>query len=78
VVNVTATAPIAGGWLTVYPSDQTLPTASNLNFAAGQTLANLVKLKVGTDGKVKITNTGGGPSGGGNVQIIVDIVGYYS
>ena len=39
-------------------------------------MANLAKLKVGADGKIKITNTGG-VSGGGSVQIIVDIVGYY-
>jgi hypothetical protein len=78
IVNVTATSPAAGGWLTVYPSDQTLPTASNLNFAPGQTVANLVKIRVGADGKLKITNTGGIPSGGGPVQIIADIVGYYT
>jgi hypothetical protein len=76
IVNITATSPTAGGWLTAYPSDQTLPTASNLNFAPGQTAANLVKLKVGADGKFKITNTGG-ITGGGSVHIVADIVGYY-
>jgi hypothetical protein len=77
IVNVTATSPTAAGWLTAYPSDATLPTASNLNFSVGQTVANLVKLKVGADGNIKITNTGG-VVGGGTVQIIADIVGYYS
>jgi hypothetical protein len=77
VVNVTVTGPSAGGWLTVYPSDVSLPGVSNLNFAPGQTVANLVKLKVGADGDIKITNTGG-ITGGGTVQIIADIVGYYS
>jgi hypothetical protein len=77
VVNVTVTGPSAGGWLSVYPSDQSQPNASNPNFGAGQTVANLVKLKVGADGKIKITNTGG-IMGGGSVQIIADIVGYCS
>jgi hypothetical protein len=76
IVNVTATSPTAGGWLTVYPSDQSLPNASNLNFAPGQTVANLVKIRVGADGDIKIANTGG-VTGGGSVQIIADIVGYY-
>jgi hypothetical protein len=78
IANVTATRPTAGGWLTAYPSDQALPTASNLNFAPGQTVANLVKIRCGPDGTIKITNTGGIPSGGGTVNIIADIVGYYS
>jgi uncharacterized protein YkwD len=76
IVNVTATAPSAGGWLTVFPSDQSLPTASNLNFVAGETVPNLVKIRVGADGKFKINNTGGNPAAG-SVQIIADIVGYY-
>jgi hypothetical protein len=77
VVNVTETGATGPGWLNVYPSMTSLPTASNLNFVGGQTVPNLVKLKVGTDGKISITNTGGG-SGGPNVQIIVDLVGFYS
>jgi hypothetical protein len=76
VVNVTATGPTAGGWLTVYPSDQVLPVARTLNFSAGQTVANLVKIRVGADGKLKITNTGGVMTGG-TVNILADIVGYY-
>jgi hypothetical protein len=78
ILNVTATGAASGGWLTSYPSDAGLPTASSLNFSAGQTVAGLVKLRVGADGKIKITNTGGIPSGGGTTQIIADIVGYYT
>ncbi len=77
VVNVTVTAPGKAGWLTVFPSDASLPTASNLNFVAGQTVPNLVKINVGPDGKFKINNTGGGVNPG-TVQIVVDIVGYYT
>jgi uncharacterized delta-60 repeat protein len=42
VLNVTVTEPDAAGFLTVYPCNQPRPTASNLNFVAGQTVANLV------------------------------------
>jgi hypothetical protein len=77
VVNVTATQSSKAGFLTVFPSNASLPTASNLNFLAGQTVPNLVKINVGPDGKFKISNSGA--SGvAGTVQIIVDIVGYYT
>jgi hypothetical protein len=76
VVNVTVTGPSAYGWLTVFPSDAMLPNTANLNFVAGQTVPNLVKIRVGADGKFKINNTGGNPSAG-TVQIVVDLVGYY-
>jgi tripartite motif-containing protein 71 len=80
IVNVAVTQPTQNGWLTVYPSDGSLPTASNLNFVAGETVPNLVKIKVGPDGKFKISNTGfptGPPPAAGTVQIVADIVGYY-
>lgn len=70
-VNVTVTAPRAGGFLTVYPSTESRPTASNLNFSAGQTIPNLVVAKVGTNGSISIYNRSPG-----STQIIVDIQGY--
>ena len=51
-MNVTVTEPDARGFLTVYPCGQAVPAVSNLNFSAGQTVANLVTVKVGTDGQV--------------------------
>ena len=36
VLNVTATGPTAQGYLTVYPTGGTRPTASNLNFMPGE------------------------------------------
>jgi hypothetical protein len=72
VVNVTVTGPAAGGFLTVYPSGTAQPTASNLNFSAGQTIPNLVTVKVGTGGKIKLTN-----NSGGSAQLIGDVAGYF-
>ncbi len=54
VVNTTVTEPASEGFLTVYPCGITRPLASNLNFAAGQTTADLVFAQAGTSGNVCI------------------------
>lgn len=69
-MNVTVVAPTEAGYLTVFPSGSSRPTASNLNFVAGQTVANLVVAKVGGNGKVGFYNRSG------KTNIIVDVVGY--
>jgi murein DD-endopeptidase MepM/ murein hydrolase activator NlpD len=71
ILNLTATSPTTAGWLSVSPSGSALGT-SNLNFSAGQTIANRVVTGVGADGKVTIHN------GAGTVQVIVDVVGWFS
>lgn len=72
VLNVTVTQPTRGGFLTVFPSGTTRPLASNLNYTAGQTVANLVMATVGADGKVGVYNNSG-PS-----HVILDAAGWYS
>ena len=79
VMNVTATGLTSpagspqSSYLTVWPGDTaTAPTASNLNFNGGQSVANLVTVGIGTNGSVKIYNKRGA------VNVIADIVGYYS
>ena len=52
VLNVTVVNAQAAGFATVYPCGQSRPEASNLNFAAGQTIPNLVIAKPGVGGKV--------------------------
>jgi hypothetical protein len=72
VVNATVTGPTAPSFLTVYPSDAARPTASNLNFEGGQTVPNLVIVKVGqADGSVKVYNAAG------QTHVIFDVVGWY-
>jgi hypothetical protein len=75
VVNTTVTEADTNSFVTVYPADATLPNASNLNFVAGQTVPNLVTVKVGVgganDGKVKVYNKVG------NTHVIFDVVGFY-
>ncbi|MET9963927.1 hypothetical protein ABZ128_33455 [Streptomyces sp. NPDC006326] len=72
-LNVTVTNPRSDGHLTVYPSGQSAPTASNVNFTTGQTIANSVIVPVGPDGKINVRNGGWNPA-----DVIVDVVGYYS
>src|SRR5674476_1415739 len=72
VLNVTVTAPTKPGYVTVYGDGTTRPTASNLNFVAGQTIPNLVIAPVGANGKVALYN-----GTGGTIHLIADVSGYY-
>jgi hypothetical protein len=72
VLNVTVTDTAASGYLTLFPSGTTRPLASNLNWAAGTTIPNLVTVKVGGNGKVSIYKFG--PS---TAQVIVDVAGFF-
>ncbi|MFB7466542.1 hypothetical protein ACFCZ1_24130 [Streptomyces sp. NPDC056224] len=72
-LNVTVTEPNSDGHLIVYPSGSQAPNASNLNFTAGQTIANSVIVPIGPDGKISIRN--GAWAG---THVVVDVVGYYS
>ncbi len=72
-LNLTAVDAAANGVITAYPSGQSLPTVSNLNYSAGQTAANLAIVPVGSDGKVVFHNNSTGP-----VDLLADANGYYS
>jgi hypothetical protein len=72
VLNVTATAPTLASYLTVYPAGSAAPTASNLNFSADQTIANLVVVKLSSSGQIAFT------VGAGSTHVVVDVVGYFN
>ncbi len=72
VLNVTATAATRSGYVTVYADGTTRPTASNLNYLAGQTVANLVIAPVGANGKIALTATSSGAT-----ALVADVSGYY-
>ena len=61
----------AAGFLTVWPSGETRPTASNLNTVPGGTQPNLVTVKLGVGGKVSIFNLAG------TTHVLADVAGYY-
>jgi hypothetical protein len=66
VLNVTVTEPSHAGFVTVYPCGTTRPLASNINFNAGATVANLVVAQIGNAGAVCIFKSVG-------THIIVDV-----
>ncbi|MDP1805502.1 MAG: fibronectin type III domain-containing protein, partial [Acidimicrobiales bacterium] len=71
VLNVTVTETTALSFLTAWPAGEARPLASNLNFVAGQTVPNLVLVKVGTGGKVSLFNYAG------STHVIADVSGWY-
>jgi hypothetical protein len=69
-LNVTVTQTAAAGFLTVWPCDQPQPVTSNLNFAPGDTRANLVVAKLAVDGTICMNSTAA-------TDLIADLTGTY-
>jgi hypothetical protein len=69
-LNVTQIEATAGGYVTIWPDGSAQPEASNLNGAAGRTRPNMVVVKLGAGGKVKLFNSEG------SSHMAVDVVGY--
>jgi hypothetical protein len=72
VVNVTAVLPTSTTFVTVYPGATGRPNASDLNVPAGKVATNLVVVGVSSLGTINLFNDLG------NVNLIVDVLGYYS
>jgi hypothetical protein len=72
-LNVTVADAAMGGFVTVYPDGTATPISSNLNFSRGQVLANVVVVKLGTDGSIDLKN-----SSTGTIDLIADLEGYYA
>ncbi|CAB4895317.1 unannotated protein [freshwater metagenome] len=70
VLNVTVTRAEVPGFVTVFPCGSTRPSASSLNFAAGQTVPNAVIAKVGVGGTVCLFTSAA-------TDLIVDVNGYF-
>ncbi|NEA58520.1 PKD domain-containing protein [Streptomyces sp. SID13666] len=71
-LNMTVTNNVGGGFITAYPAGTARPTASNINFSAGQTVANASVMPTGTDGAIEFYNGSSSP-----VDLVVDLSGYY-
>ncbi len=72
VLTVTAMGSTAAGSLTAYRAGITPPNTSTLSWGQGETVSNLVTVKVGTGGQVALANTAG------SVDVVVDLNGYYA
>ena len=72
LLNVTVTDTSASSYLTVYPEGEAQPLASNLNWTAGETVANRVLVPVGPTGQVTVYNQLG------STDVVVDVDGYFT
>jgi hypothetical protein len=70
VVNVTATQAEAGGYLTVFPCGQVVPSVSSVNYIADRTVPNLAAVGVGPDKSICVYSLAA-------TDVIVDITGFY-
>ncbi|MCL4449325.1 MAG: alpha/beta hydrolase fold domain-containing protein [Actinobacteria bacterium] len=71
VVNVTAIDPTASGYITVWPKGLSQPTVSNLNFVAGEVIANSVTVALSASGDISIGLYQG------SANLVVDVTGWY-
>ncbi|MGZ4708512.1 MAG: family 43 glycosylhydrolase [Acidimicrobiales bacterium] len=71
LANATVTDTTSGSFLTVWPTGQSMPTASTLNWSAGLTIPNALTARLGTAGQVSAY------SPLGSVQVILDVSGWY-
>jgi hypothetical protein len=79
VLNVTVTQPMATGFVTVWPAPADgsacttagAPDASNVNFVAGQTVANQVTVGAAGDGRLCLKTTAA-------AHLIADVSGWYA
>lgn len=76
VANVTVINPTSGGNVRLYPGGLKLPATSTINFQTADTRANNAILSIAPDGTGTIQGYAS-LSGGGTVQLLVDVSGYY-
>jgi hypothetical protein len=79
-VNVTVTAPNVAGDVRMYPSDVAQPNVSTLNYNAGEpALANgaIVPLAAAATQDLSIVLGMAAAGGAGNVDLILDVTGYF-
>lgn len=70
VLNVTVNGPADSGFLTVWPTGVSRPTASNINFLPRQTIANQAIVKVGAAGVIDVFSST-------STNMFIDVTGYY-
>jgi hypothetical protein len=70
VLNLTVNGPKGAGYVTAYPTGQSRPNASVINYSAGQDIANMVTATLGDGGQISLYNAQG------TVDLIADVAGY--
>jgi hypothetical protein len=72
VLNITAIGPSKSTYLKLYPAGGTFPATSNINPAAGSTIANLAEVGLSAGGQIDLYNSVG------TINVALDIEGYVS
>lgn len=72
VLNLTAVKPDRSGHLRVTPTGRTPATTSNVNFAAGDVVPNLVICELGDGGKLRLDAAAASP------HVVGDVFGYFA
>ena len=70
-VNVTVTDAAGPGFVTAWPDGLTRPTASNLNYVAGQTVPNAVTVGLGVTGAIELYTLA-------SADLVVDVNGWFT
>lgn len=70
LANLTVVSSTGSGYLTVFPTGQTRPTASNINFDLNTVVANQFLVPLGANGSISIYSLAAG------VHVIVDVSGW--
>lgn len=71
ILNATVTQPADAGYLTLSPTGPPRPFVSDLDYAAGETRANLAVVRVGDGGRVNLFTTS-------RTHVVLDVAGWFS
>jgi hypothetical protein len=78
-VNMTIADTGNSGWVALFPGDQAWPGVSNINFGAGDFLANGAIVPLGAGQTLDLTALAAfAPGGGTGTNLILDITGYFT
>ena len=72
-LNVTAVLPSASGFLTVWPGGTPRPATSTINYDQGRSRANNAVIPLGSSSDLAVHSG----QGTGNVDMIIDVMGYF-
>lgn len=70
VLNVSAVDPDGFGYFTVWPHGGAAPESSNVNFAGGQSVPNMVMVSLGANGAIDLRNSVN------SAHVVIDVMGY--
>jgi hypothetical protein len=74
--NMTAVAPSAAGFITLFPGNLPVPATSSINFLGGSTRTNNAILSLASDASGTLAAQAA-VAGGGQVNLVLDVNGYF-